>query len=268
MTPIDLARAAVLGNGYEWSNPRVLQSTNAMVIHIEAAGVVVKAGQWPDSQPGMLREHAICRELQALGEPGSEALGQPWSDHETGMVATLWTYVESIPIGARDPLELAVCLGRVHRVLQRTLTPVPDYRHWFDLFAESLNDDDEMANLDDEGCHDLRTAYEELRPRIDGHRWTPVRIHGEPHFGNCLRTNDGLVLIDFETVCTGPVEWDLASLEPAVADHYRASLDDDLLGLLRTMNDVRIATWCFVNSTPAELELGRRCLERIRSAAP
>lgn len=268
VTPIDLARAAVLDNGYEWSRPRVLQSTNAMVVHIEAAGLVVKAGQWPDSQPGMLREHAICRELHALGEPGAEALGEPVTDHETGMVATLWTHVESVPIGVPEPAELARCLGRVHRVLQQTTTPLPDYRYWFDLFAGSLYDDNEMTNLDAEGRHDLRAAYEELRPRIDSHQSSPIRIHGEPHLGNYLRTDDGLIVIDFETVCTGPVEWDLASVESAVADRYDDPVDDNLLGLLRTMNDIRIATWCFVNPTPAEHELGRRCLERVRSASP
>ncbi|MGI9612451.1 MAG: aminoglycoside phosphotransferase family protein [Acidimicrobiales bacterium] len=266
MTPIDLAQAAALQNGHEWSRPRVLQSTNAMVIHLEAAGVVVKAGQWPNSQPGMLREHAVCRELHALGEPGAEPLGEPVTDHETGMVATLWNHVEPRPIGVPEPAELASCLGRVHRAMQQTTTHLPDYRHWFDLFAMSLYDDDEMTNLEAEGRHDLRVAFEALRPRVDSHQSSPVRIHGEPHLGNHLRTNDGLILIDFETVCIGPVEWDLASLEPEVAEHYDGFLDEMLLELLRTMNDIRIATWCFVNPTPAEHQLGRRCLERVRSA--
>ncbi|MGI9613110.1 MAG: aminoglycoside phosphotransferase family protein [Acidimicrobiales bacterium] len=267
MTPIDLARAAVLANGYEWGEPRVLQSTNAMVVHLETAGVVVKAGQWPDSQPGMLREHAVCGEVRALGEPGPEALGKPWTDNETGMVATLWTYMESVPIGAPDPSELAVCLGRVHCALRQTVTALPDYREWFDLFARSLYSDNEMANLEAEDRHDLRIAYGALRPRIDRHHSTPIRIHGEPHLGNHLRTDDGLILIDFETACVGPPEWDLASLDPAVARHYEGSLDDEFLGLLRTMNDVRIATWCFGNPTPAEHELGRRCLERVRTSS-
>ena len=34
--------------------------------------------------------------------------------------------------------------------------------------------------------------------------------HGEPHPGNVLSTKSGLLFIDFETCCRGPVEFDLA----------------------------------------------------------
>jgi hypothetical protein len=75
MTSIDLARAAVVHNGFEWSSPRELQSTNALVLHIEPAGLVVKVGQWPDSQPGMLREHAVCKEMSIVGVTGPSTAG-------------------------------------------------------------------------------------------------------------------------------------------------------------------------------------------------
>jgi Ser/Thr protein kinase RdoA (MazF antagonist) len=36
-------------------------------------------------------------------------------------------------------------------------------------------------------------------------------IHGDAHLGNVVRSVDGLVvLIDLDSVCTGPREWDLA----------------------------------------------------------
>jgi thiamine kinase-like enzyme len=34
--------------------------------------------------------------------------------------------------------------------------------------------------------------------------------HGEPHPGNVLTTKNGLVFIDLETRCRGPIEFDLA----------------------------------------------------------
>src|ERR671933_1008545 len=35
-------------------------------------------------------------------------------------------------------------------------------------------------------------------------------LHGEPHPGNVLRTKNGLLFIDLETCCRGPVEFDIA----------------------------------------------------------
>ena len=35
-------------------------------------------------------------------------------------------------------------------------------------------------------------------------------LHGEPHPGNVLRTRGGLLFVDLETCCRGPVEFDIA----------------------------------------------------------
>jgi Ser/Thr protein kinase RdoA (MazF antagonist) len=184
------------------------------------------------------------------------------------MVATLWAYLDSTQVSSAEASELSVSLKEAHRALQQTTAAVPDYRYWLDLFAASLFDDDEMSNLDTEGRNDLRTAYNELRERIDSYPRLSFRIHGDPHIGNFLRASNDLVLIDFETVCTGPPEWDLASLDASVAVLYPTTIDEELLRLLRIMNNVRVATWSFVNPTPAEHELGRRCLKLVRARRP
>jgi len=90
-----------------------------------------------------------------------------------------------------------------------------------------------------------------------------MRLHGDPHTGNMLRPSSDLVILDLETVCTGPLEWDLASLGSGVADNYDHGVDSDLLRLLREMNRVRVATWSFVNPTQAEHQYGRQLLEDL-----
>ena len=51
-----------------------------------------------------------------------------------------------------------------------------------------------------------------------------VPLHGDVHPGNLIATRGGLVWIDFEETCRGPVEWDLALLHwsdpAAVARHF------------------------------------------------
>jgi len=246
VTPLELARSLAERQGCAWQNVRVLQSTNALVVFLASCSLVIKSGQWPDSDAGMLREHRICRELHALGEPVPQPLGEPLVDQTTAMVATAWRYVDSIPLAEPSPAEIALALRRLHEALQQTTTELPDYGHWFDLFAESLFDDAEMANLDAEDRDGLRRAYASLRPRIEARPYAPMRLHGDPHTGNMVRTSAGLVILDLETVCVGPLEWDLASLDSGVADNYGDRIDPELLRLLREMNRVRVATWCFV----------------------
>ncbi len=45
-------------------------------------------------------------------------------------------------------------------------------------------------------------------------------LHGEPHPGNVLTTKSGLLFIDLETCCRGPVEFDLAHTPEEVSEHY------------------------------------------------
>jgi thiamine kinase-like enzyme len=45
-------------------------------------------------------------------------------------------------------------------------------------------------------------------------------LHGEPHPGNVLTTKNGLLFIDFETCCRGPIEFDLAHVPEEAAEHY------------------------------------------------
>ena len=45
-------------------------------------------------------------------------------------------------------------------------------------------------------------------------------LHGEPHPGNLLSTRDGLLFIDFETCCRGPIEFDVAHVPEEVSAHY------------------------------------------------
>jgi hypothetical protein len=52
----------------------------------------------------------------------------------------------------------------------------------------------------------------QLQARLTG-LGAPCRpLHGSPHAGNRLPSADGPVLLDFETACLGPIEWDLAAL--------------------------------------------------------
>jgi len=77
-------------------------------------------------------------------------------------------------------------------------------------------------------------------------------LHGEPHLGNLLRTRRGLLVIDLETCCRGPVEFDIAHgllpsedgrMLPAegVWEHYPAANQD-------VINQCRILIWAMITT--------------------
>lgn len=69
-------------------------------------------------------------------------------------------------------------------------------------------------------------------------------IHGSPHRFNILVADAGPRFIDFETVALGPLEWDLAHLEPEVADLYPGDFDHQVLARCRVIVSAATSTWC------------------------
>jgi hypothetical protein len=86
---------------------------------------------------------------------------------------------------------------------------------------------------------------DELEEALVGRVSVARPLHGSPHAGNWLRTTEGLVLLDFETACRGPLEWDLTALDDASL-HLFADVDVELVVLLRRMRSVCVAAKCWV----------------------
>ena len=90
-------------------------------------------------------------------------------------------------------------------------------------------------------------------------------IHGSPHAGNWLQTTEGLLLLDFETACRGPLEWDLAALDDAAVRLF-ADVDLELVALLRRMRSACVAAKCWVepDRAPEVREAARIHLKLLR----
>jgi hypothetical protein len=71
-------------------------------------------------------------------------------------------------------------------------------------------------------------------------------LHGDPHRGNLLVVRTGYLMIDFESVCSGPLEWDLSAMPWVGIGIF--SVDIDLLALLRRLRSICVAVWCWTRS--------------------
>ena len=92
-------------------------------------------------------------------------------------------------------------------------------------------------------------------------------LHGEPHPGNLLTTKNGLLFIDLETCCRGPIEFDLAHAPEDVSENYPGA-NQDLLRDCRILVLAMITTWR--GDRGDQLQNGRRLgtewLGQIRTA--
>lgn len=94
-------------------------------------------------------------------------------------------------------------------------------------------------------------------------------LHGEPHPGNVLTTKEGLLFIDLETCCRGPVEFDLAHAPVEVSEHY-PGVNQDLLRECRILVLAAITTWRWDrrDQLPNGRQPGTEWLSQIRAEVP
>jgi hypothetical protein len=232
--------------GVRAQDPVVLQETNNTVVWLRPAPVVAKVATHADAQLDLRLEHAVATELARLGADIARPVhaAAPVRHAGTGFVVTFWQHVEGavrVEVPARD---LARSLQGLHEALAETETGLPSFRDMLARARTALDDDDLMGMLatDDRGF--LRSTYDHGLAQLDGMRFDARRLHGEPHDGNRLLTDDGLRWIDFEKCSLGPLEWDVAFQPHDVADRF-VGLDRELLALLRRLNSARVAAWCW-----------------------
>jgi Ser/Thr protein kinase RdoA (MazF antagonist) len=120
---------------------------------------------------------------------------------------------------------------------------LPSYRAELDAARRLLADGSALRSL---GANDRKVlavalaAADEADAGFDTHV-----LHGSPHRLNVLTVDGEPRFIDFETVCLGPWEWDMAHLEQEVALHYPEGLDPNRLKLCRTLVSAKTAVWCW-----------------------
>ncbi len=131
---------------------------------------------------------------------------------ESGFAITLWAYRRPVPPTAIAPSEYADALARLHQGMREI--EAGGLGHVTDRVAEAQGLVDDVANASPVSSADRdlvsRTLTQGSRAMLGGTSSEQL-LHGEPHPGNLIRSGDtGLVFVDLETTCRGPVEFDIA----------------------------------------------------------
>lgn len=192
---------------------------------------------------------------------------EPRVHERDGFVVTLWTYYEPAPTGQVSPAEYAHALERLHAGMRTLDVPTPRFTDRVDQARRLVADRERTPALADADRELLGDTLRRLSRAIGGGGGTEQLLHGEPHPGNVLPTRNGLLFIDLETCCRGPVEFDLAHAPEEVAEHY-PGVDQDLLRECRILVPAMITAWRWDrdDQLPDGRRLGVEWLGRIRAA--
>ena len=221
-----------------------LRSTNNTVFLLDRLAVVAKVH---DSEAAAVQELDVGHALATAGAPVvAPASGIGERVHRAERVyVTFWDYVADATSDGLSSTAVAVALGALHSYLAGLADVVAGR-----TCAEQLGD--AMRALQDEafapllGDADRRLLLDALgHAKSHSRDWPRHVLHGSPHRMNILTRDGAPVFIDLETIQIGPIEWDLAHLEPEVARAYPADHDDDRLRVCRTAVSAATATWCW-----------------------
>ncbi|MFY1637609.1 phosphotransferase family protein [Solwaraspora sp. WMMB335] len=216
----------------------VLHNSNKLTLRLRPCDVLAQMA--PAAHQYAQREVDIAQRLFEVGSPVA-ALEAPEVFARDDYVVTLWTYYEPLN-RAIPPAGYAEALGRLHAGMRRVDLPTP---HFTDRVSEAqtlVADRDRTPRLADTDRIFLAGTLDRLRRVVSDSGRPEQLLHGEPHPGNLLSTPVGLLFVDFETCCRGPVEFDLAHAPDEVADRY-PGVDHHLLRDCRTLVLAMITTW-------------------------
>ncbi|WP_345364136.1 aminoglycoside phosphotransferase family protein [Actinoallomurus liliacearum] len=245
----------------------VLHDSNKLTLRLLSCDVLARVA--PVAHQVAWFELELAQRLAESGCPVAalEPRVEPRAYERDGFVVTLWTYYEPVAPGEVSPTDYANALQRLHAGMREVDVPTPHFTNRVEQAQQLVTDRDRTPALAGADRELLGDTLRSLRRVIDERGGAEQLLHGEPHPGNVLTTKNGLLFIDLETCCRGPVEFDLAHAPEEVGEHY-PGVDQGLLRECRILVLAMITTWRWDrgDQLPNGRRLGTEWLSQIRAA--
>jgi Phosphotransferase enzyme family len=246
----------------------VLHNSNTLTLRVLPCDVLARVA--PVAHQVAQFEVEVAQRLAESGCPVAalEPRVAPRVYQRDGFVVTLWTFYEPATPQELSPADYATALEQLHAGMRKLDVSAPHFTDRVDQAQRLVASRDHTPALADADRELLGDTLRNLRLRIGERRSAEQLLHGEPHPGNVLTTKNGLLFIDLETCCRGPVEFDLAHAPEEVSAHY-PGVNHHLLRECRILVLAMITTWRWDrgDQLPNGRQLGTEWLSQIRTAA-
>lgn len=233
--------------GLPADSPEVIAEGYSVRVRLRPAAVVtrvVTVGRElrPHPLPWLEREVSVAQFLAASGVPIVAPWDEPGPYLAEGLEVSLWHWVDH-DSSVVPAAQFGAMLGQLHAALATYPGDLP-------TLVGPLTDI--STALDVSSDPTLHRAADELLPLALS--WPRRTLHGDAHTGNVLMTPSGPRWTDFEDVCVGPVEWDLASMtvtEDALAA-YQGTIDRRRLDDCRDLRRLQVLASLLVGDADDE----------------
>jgi thiamine kinase-like enzyme len=245
----------------------VLHNSNKLTLRLLPCDVLARVA--PVAEQVAQFEVELAQRLAESGCPVAalEPRVAPRVYERDGFVVTLWTYYEPATPQEVSAADYAATLQRLHAGMRKLDVSAPHFTDRVEQAQQLVASRDHTPALADADRELLGDTLRSLRRAIGARGGAEQLLHGEPHPGNLLTTKNGLLFIDLETCCRGPVEFDLAHAPDEVSGHY-PRVNQGLLRECRILVLAMITTWRWDrdDQLPNGRQLGTQWLDQIRAA--
>ncbi|WP_329271543.1 aminoglycoside phosphotransferase family protein [Streptomyces pseudovenezuelae] len=245
----------------------VLHDSNKLTLRLLPCDVLARVAPVADQVAEF--EVELAQRLAESGCPVAalEPRVEPRVHERDGFVVTLWTYYAPVTPGEISPGDYANALARLHVGMRELDVPTPHFTDRVEQAQRLVANRDRTPALSQADRELLADTLRSLRRAIVERGGAEQLLHGEPHPGNLLTTKNGLLFIDLETCCRGPVEFDLAHAPEEVGEQY-PGVEQDLLRECRILVLAMITTWRWErgDQLPNGRRLAAEWLNQIRAA--
>ncbi len=246
----------------------VLHNSNKLAVRLLPCDVFARVAPAADQVPQF--EVELAQRLAETESPVAvlEPRAEPRVYERDGFAVTLWTYYEPVPREV-SPADYADALERLHAGMRKLDVSTPHFTDRVEEAQRLVESSDLTPDLAEADRELLIATLRSRRQAISDRGAAEQLLHGEPHPGNLLRTKTGLLFIDLETCCRGPVEFDLAHVPEDVSELY-AGADEELLSECRVLVLAMVAAWRWDpgDQFPKGQRAGRELLSALRDGPP
>jgi hypothetical protein len=289
----DVVVRACRGAGLPHRDHQLIRHVANAVYLLPHASVVARVGYGAGVVTRARRAIEITRWLAGRGFPATapaelpHGLDQPVLVNACGqrLAVTFWRYYPQTSDQAPDPTHLAAVARRLHELPDRPRVSLPRYTPLVAVRQALAHPAAARALTPPERTwlgRRIRQARTEFR-RLDSKLGSGL-LHGDMYVGNLLRCDQtagggSVVLADWDTVCVGPREVDLAptytavrfGLAPAAVDRFAEVYGHDMrtwdgYPTLRTIRELSTLNTLILNAAtrPASAEELRHRLATLR----
>jgi Ser/Thr protein kinase RdoA (MazF antagonist) len=259
-------RASALGLSV--GEARIVCNSNKLALRLLPSDVFARVAFV--GQEAFHFEIEIARRLAANQSPVAtlDTRVEPRVYERDGFAFTLWRYYEQSGIEA-SAVAYAKALERLHAGMAQLDVTAPHFSVRVAQAQRLVASHHRTPRLEDSDRELLSRTLRSCSRMIDERSSPEQLLHGEPHSGNVLNTLGGLLFIDLETCCRGPVEFDLAHVSEAVSEGYSGA-DHELIRECRRLVLAMVAAWRWDTDDqfPSGERAGLALLSALRAGPP